>query len=106
MFRTVFQNQRQIWGVVEDEYVPTYSKNEFDVNAGNRFKAVAALYDANGALKNVQTFDECYFYDGQVLNMEVSVPEDAEDDWYAVIMMWDGINGMIPVLRQKPTLLK
>lgn len=93
-------------GVVEDEYVPTYSKNEFDVNAGNRFTAVAALYDTNGALKNVQTFDECYFYDGQVLNLDVSVPEDAGDDWYAVIMMWDGINGMIPVLHQKLTLLK
>ena len=93
-------------GVKEDEYIPTYSDNEFDVNTANRFTAIAAIYDGDGALKSVQSFKDCYFYNGQLVNLSIDVPSEADEKWYASVMMWDGADGMKPVLNEKITLLK
>lgn len=92
-------------GITADDYAPSYSENEFDVNAANRFVAYAAIYDGNGVLKSVQSFNDCYIYDGQIVNLSIDVPNEADAEWYATVMLWNGIEGMKPVLRQKIMLL-
>ncbi len=92
-------------GITADDYVPSYSENEFDVNAANRFVAYAAIYDGNGSLKSVQSFNNCYIYDGQIVNLSIDVPGEADNEWYASVMLWNGTGGMKPVLKQKIMLL-
>lgn len=93
-------------GIGVDDYQPAVSESEFDVNSGNRFVTVAAIYNGNGELRKVQTFDECYIYEDQLVNLDIDVPAEADEDWYAVIMMWDGIGRMKPVLKEKVSLYK
>ena len=93
-------------GIGIDDYQPAVSESEFDVNSGNRFVTVAAIYNGNGELRKVQTFDECYIYEDQLVNLDIDVPAEADEDWYAVIMMWDGIGRMKPVLKEKVSLYK
>ena len=92
-------------GVGEDDYIPAYSANEFDVNSANKFKAIAVIYDGNGVLQSVQSSDKCYLYNGQIINLSIDIPENADNNWYATVMLWNGINGMKPVLKQKIMLL-
>ena len=87
----------------ETEYVPSWTEDELsetDVNPGNKFMAVAAIYDGNGTLTGVQTFDKVYLYGGQDLDISVKIPEEAKSDWTMSLMLWDGINKMIPVAQK------
>lgn len=87
----------------ETEYIPSWSEDELgesDVNPGNRFTAVAAIYDGNGTLAGVQTFDRVYLYGGQDLDVSVKIPEKAKSDWTMSLMLWDGIDKMIPVAQK------
>lgn len=93
-------------GIGADDYQPAVSENEFDVNSGNRFVTVAAIYNDKGELRDVQTFDSCYIYENQQMDLDIDVPAEADEDWYAVIMMWDGIGRMKPVLKEKVLLYR
>lgn len=93
-------------GIGNDDYQRAVSENEFDVNSGNRFVTVVAIYNANGELRDVQTFDSCYIYENQQMDLDINVPAEADENWYAVIMMWDGIGRMKPVLKEKVSLYK
>lgn len=93
-------------GVKEDEYIPSYCKNEFDVNTANTFSVIAAVYDGSGKLREVQTVKNCYFYDGQPADISIDVPDGADEAWYATLMLWDSAEGMRPVLDEKIMLFK
>ena len=84
----------------EDGYIPSYSENEFDVNAGNKFKAYAAVYDNSGRLHEVKVFDEVYIYDGQEIELESDIPDGAADGWYMEIYMWSADGKMKPVAKK------
>ncbi len=91
-------------GVKEDEYIPSYSADEDGVNAGNKFTIVAAVYDASGALKSVNTEKEAYMYDGQLTSITVDVPDVTDGDtadWNVKVFLWDSIMGLTPVGEQK-----
>lgn len=91
-------------GIGEDTYVPSYSDNEFEVNDGNRFTVYAAIFDGNGKLEGVQTFDGVYLYSGQTIDLDIDVPENAQKDWYMNAYIWDANGQMIPVAQRTPIL--
>ena len=91
-------------GIGEDTYVPSYSDVEFEVNDGNRFTVYAAIYDGNGKLEGVQTFDGVYLYSGQRIDLDIDVPENAQKDWYMNAYIWDANGHMIPVAQRTPIL--
>ena len=91
-------------GIGEDTYVPSYSDNEFEVNDGNRFTVYAAIFDGNGKLEGVQTFDGVYLYSGQTIDLDIDVPENAQKDWYMNAYIWDANGRMIPVAQRTPIL--
>ena len=86
-----------LMGVQKDDYVPSFSVNEFDVNSGNRFKLYVAIYDGSDRLVTVQSFDEAYIYDGQKIEEEIDIPANAEEDWYVNTYFWSADGRMIPV---------
>ena len=88
-------------GVVTDEYIPSYSVNEFDVNNGNRFVAVAAIYDSSDRLVSVHTKDNVYMYDNQLIDMDIDIPQEVQNGWYIKLMFFDNINNMYPVSTQE-----
>ncbi len=91
-------------GIGEDTYVPSYSDNEFEVNDGNRFTVYAAIFDGNGKLEGVQSFNGVYLYSGQTIDLDIDVPENAQKDWYMNAYIWDANGHMIPVAQRTPIL--
>lgn len=91
-------------GIGEDTYVPSYSDIEFEVNDGNRFTVYAAIYDGNGKLEGVQSFNGVYLYSGQTIDLDIDVPENAQKDWYMNAYIWDANGQMIPVAQRTPIL--
>ena len=70
------------------------------MNAGNKFKAYAAVYDNSGRLHEVKVFDEVYIYDGQEIELESDIPDGAADGWYMEIYMWSADGKMKPVAKK------
>lgn len=87
-------------GIISDEYVPSYSDNEFSVNPGNKFKAYAVIYDESGKLVEVQGFENAYLYYGQTIDLDVAVPQNVNENWYMNVYLWSADEGMIPIAQK------
>ncbi len=91
-------------GIGTETYVPSYSTNEYDVNDGNRFTAIAAIYDNAGKLVSITTDDNVFVQNGQLVDMEIAIPEEAETGWSVKIMTWDKLSGIKPVAKNTLTI--
>ena len=93
-------------GVSEESYEPSYSQKEFDINSENLFIAVVAVYDETGVLRSVKMSNQCYINGGQVIGLDIDVPQEADEGWYAAVMMVDNMAQLKPVLKEKISLFK
>ncbi len=82
----------------ETGYAPSHTADEIK-NEANSFTAVAAIYDGN-KLVAVQTKQDMYYFDGQEVQVDITVPEGATSTWYAKLMLWDTVTGLTPVMSQ------
>ncbi len=88
-------------GVQEtDAYAPHLSVDEFETDSNYRFSAVAAFYDGNKVFKGIQIFEQAYMYEGQEIDLDIAVPQDATSDWMVKLMIWDSISGLRPMATQ------
>lgn len=89
-------------GVLEtDDYIPSLSSDELDINSGNRFSALVAIYNGAGSLVNVQRFEGIFVYDNQEAELQdIAVPAGAQANWTANIMLWDGYDTLIPLAEK------
>ncbi len=95
-------------GIVAESYTPSYFETEYLANDGSRFTVIAALYNASGALKSITTTEDAYVYDGQIVGMDITLPENAENEtgWFVKVMLWDSLQGMVPIASQSITIGK
>lgn len=98
-FTDNMQRTTENMGISEtDGYIPSLSQDELDINSGNRFTAIAVIYDGSGKLVKLQTFENIFLYDNQEVELTgIDIPEDAQADWTVSVMLWDGIDALIPL---------
>ncbi len=83
-----------------DDYSAADTTNDYLINEDKKFVVIAAIYDGNDKLVAVQTFDEMFESENQEIDIDIDIPENAENGWYVKIMLWDSLSGVKPVSKQ------